>query len=179
MRLFMISSPMKRAAFLKKKHVFAQMGNDIMIMSRKIPLYPNLIRFHSNIWIASGVHFITHDVAHYMLNRKIRERKYTENIGCIEVMNNVFIGANTTILYNVRIGNNVIIGAGSIVTHDVEDNSVVAGAPAKKIGTFDDYMNKRYEKQKGKPVKQYGEKVSDDIAEWYWKDFSKARNSKA
>ena len=63
--------------------------------------------------------------------------------GCIEVMDNVFIGSGTIILPNVKIGSNVIIGSGSIITHDIEDGSVVAGVPAKKIGTFDDYMKKR------------------------------------
>lgn len=36
----------------------------------------------------------------------------------------------------VTIGNNVIIGAGSVVTKDIE-GVVVAGNPAKVIGTFD------------------------------------------
>lgn len=46
---------------------------------------------------------------------------------------NVLIGANSVIIGAVRIGNNSIIGAGSVVTHDVMDNEVVAGNPAKKI----------------------------------------------
>ncbi|MFN5032405.1 MAG: acetyltransferase [Flavobacteriia bacterium] len=45
----------------------------------------------------------------------------------------VFVGASSTILPNVKIGNNVTIGAGSIVTRNVEENSIVAGNPAKLI----------------------------------------------
>ena len=63
----------------------------------------------------------------------------------IEIMNNVFIGCNSTILGGVTIGNNVVVAAGSVVTHDVPDNSVVAGNPARVIETFDDYITKRYQ----------------------------------
>lgn len=55
----------------------------------------------------------------------------------------MFIGANTTILYDINIGNNVIIGAGSIVTKNIPDNSVCAGVPCRKIGDFWDFVEKR------------------------------------
>ena len=58
-------------------------------------------------------------------------------------MNNVFIGSNSIILPNIRIGSNVIIAAGSIITKDIPDNSVVAGVPARVIETFDNYLEKR------------------------------------
>lgn len=44
---------------------------------------------------------------------------------------NVVIGTHAQIIGNVRIGNNSIVGAGAIVTHDVPDNVVVVGNPAK------------------------------------------------
>lgn len=47
--------------------------------------------------------------------------------------NNVLIGANSCIIGPIKIGNNVQIGAGSVVLHDVKDNEVVAGVPAKHI----------------------------------------------
>jgi len=43
------------------------------------------------------------------------------------------IGSGATILANVVIGENAMIGAGSVVTHDVPDNAVVAGNPAKVL----------------------------------------------
>jgi acetyltransferase-like isoleucine patch superfamily enzyme len=42
---------------------------------------------------------------------------------------NVFVGVNSVILRNVRIGRNSIIGAGTVVTKDVPPNVVVAGNP--------------------------------------------------
>jgi acetyltransferase EpsM len=43
------------------------------------------------------------------------------------------IGTNATILPNLNIGANVFIGAGAVVTRDIEDNSVVAGVPARFV----------------------------------------------
>lgn len=47
--------------------------------------------------------------------------------------NNVSLGANVSILGDVKIGDNVIIGAGSVVVKDIPSNCVVAGNPAKII----------------------------------------------
>jgi acetyltransferase-like isoleucine patch superfamily enzyme len=41
------------------------------------------------------------------------------------------IGTSTTILCGVTIGANAVIGAGSVVTHDVPDDAIVAGNPAR------------------------------------------------
>ena len=60
----------------------------------------------------------------------------------IKIGNNVFIGANTTLLYDVSIGDNVIIGAGSVVTKDIPDGVVSAGVPCKVIGKYDDFKEK-------------------------------------
>ena len=46
---------------------------------------------------------------------------------------NVIIGAGAKIMGDVKIGNNVTIGANAVVVHDVPDNCVVGGVPAKII----------------------------------------------
>jgi serine O-acetyltransferase len=56
------------------------------------------------------------------------KRKGTPIIG-----DNVFIGPGTKIFGAVRIGNNVAIGSNSVVCHDVPDDAVVVGAPARVI----------------------------------------------
>ena len=46
--------------------------------------------------------------------------------GCV-VENDVFIGANTTVIQGVRIGKNSIIGAGSLILADVPEGSKIHG----------------------------------------------------
>ena len=58
---------------------------------------------------------------------KIEERK------TIDIGNDVFIGANVTVLDGITIGNGAIIGAGTIVTKDVPDYAIVVGSPMKII----------------------------------------------
>jgi acetyltransferase-like isoleucine patch superfamily enzyme len=48
------------------------------------------------------------------------------------------IGTGSTILCGVTIGQNAVVGAGSVVTHDVADNAVVAGNPARFIRWIDE-----------------------------------------
>ncbi len=46
-----------------------------------------------------------------------------------------WVGTNAVVLPGVTIGNQVAVGAGSVVTKSVPDNAVVAGVPAKVIGS--------------------------------------------
>jgi maltose O-acetyltransferase len=51
----------------------------------------------------------------------------------VVLKNNIWVGHNVTILPGVTIGNNCIIAAGSVVTKSFDDNSVIAGVPARRI----------------------------------------------
>ena len=59
------------------------------------------------------------------------------------VEDDVVIGANSVILPDVRIGRGSVVAAGSIVTRDVPPGSVVVGAPARVVGTREEYEKKR------------------------------------
>ena len=48
------------------------------------------------------------------------------------------LGANCTIVCGVTIGKNAMIAAGAVVTKDVEDNALMAGVPARRIGSVDE-----------------------------------------
>lgn len=61
-------------------------------------------------------------------NMVLKIRKTPPVIG-----NDVWMGANVTIMRGVKIGNGAIIGAGAIVTRDVKDYEIVGGVPAKHI----------------------------------------------
>ncbi|STZ76679.1 serine O-acetyltransferase [Bergeriella denitrificans] len=51
-----------------------------------------------------------------------------------KVSDGVMIGANASILGNIRIGENAKIGAGSVVVADVPSSITVVGVPAKPVG---------------------------------------------
>jgi acetyltransferase-like isoleucine patch superfamily enzyme len=55
--------------------------------------------------------------------------------GLISIGPGCWIGANATIIGSVNVGANSIIAAGALVNKDVLPNSIVAGVPAKVIGT--------------------------------------------
>jgi len=51
-----------------------------------------------------------------------------------KIGNRVLIGANASVLGNIRIGDGAKIAAGSVVLKPVDDNCTVAGVPAKPVG---------------------------------------------
>lgn len=62
----------------------------------------------------------------------------------ITIENNVWIGANVTILPGVTIGSNSIIGAGGVVNKSIPDNVVAAGNPCKIIRTITEKDKDKY-----------------------------------
>lgn len=76
-----------------------------------------LIEIGDNVTLAPRVHILCHDAS-----------------------TKQFLGY--TKIGQVIIGNNVIIGANSTVVHNVPDNSVIAGSPAKVLCTLEEYLKK-------------------------------------
>lgn len=106
-----------------------------------------LVTIGNNVTLAPKVHILAHDAS------TKQELGYTK-IGLVNIEDNVFIGANTTILPNVTIGKNSIIGAHSIVTNSIPENSVAMGVPARVVGKTNEYMNKYQTtmQEKGTPI---------------------------
>lgn len=131
--------------FLKKHNAFHSIGESFFFQPYNLPADAKYIRFGNNVVVASNVSFICHDVIHNMLNHnsKYAGGGYTTYRGVIDVKDNVFIGANSTILAGVTVGSNAIIAAGAVVISDVPKGSVVGGVPARVIGNFDDMREKR------------------------------------
>lgn len=55
--------------------------------------------------------------------------------GPITIRDGAWIGAGAIILANVTVGEKAIVGAGAVVTRDVPDFAIVAGNPARVIGS--------------------------------------------
>ena len=103
-----------------------------------------LIECGDNVTMAPYVHILAHDAS-----TKI-PLGYTK-IGRVSIVNNVFIGAGSTILPGVTIGDNVIIGSMSLVTHDLL-SGVYAGNPCVKIMDYNDFVEKHKKNMISSPV---------------------------
>lgn len=172
-RLCVLKSSGQRADYIKKHHLFHNMGEGCTLMKRKVPLCPELISIGNNVHLASGAELIVHDAIHLMLNGRKDGHEYQEHIGCIEVGDNVFIGSNAIVLGDVKIGSNVIVAAGALVNKDIPSGSVVGGVPARYLGSFDDFVKKRQEVNYPEKITFSGHNVSRELSDWMWKNFAK------
>lgn len=170
----------KRAKYAKKKRIYAEIGEGSKIPST-LPLYPGLVKIHKNVTIHHSVKLVTHDMVNAFLAKSldIKNLKNVEAFCPIEIFDNVYIGMNTIVLGNVRIGPNAIINAGSLITKDVPPNSIVEGVPAKVIGDFDKYAKIRTMLDKAMPYelkRSSRESIDQKTAEIIWKRFDKKKN---
>jgi acetyltransferase-like isoleucine patch superfamily enzyme len=81
--------------------------------------------------ISSGVHIYTHDTVRWALSRGACEKRSSP----VTIADCVYIGPQSIIELGVTVGSQSIIAANSFVDRDVESRAIVAGTPAKRIGT--------------------------------------------
>lgn len=100
---------------------------------------PWIISLGNNVHITNGVRFLTHDGGVLIFRSRVPDLEVTKPI---TVGDNVYFGNNALIMPGVNIGDNVVIGAGAIVTHDIPNDSVAVGVPARVIKSADEYLEK-------------------------------------
>lgn len=101
-------------------------GPNFHISARKL-IFKNNIMIGPNLVIECDNH-IFNKVGKLMFD--LREER---NISGVVIEDDVWIGANVTILSGVTISKGTIIGAGSVVTKSQPEYSVCVGNPCKKI----------------------------------------------
>lgn len=106
-------------------HVYINRNCDLITTGSRIKI-GNYVMIGPNTTFVAQNH-ATSDWSSPMIFNKNYERKN------IVVEEDVWIGANVTILAGVTVGRGSVIGAGSVVTKDIEQYSIYAGIPAKKI----------------------------------------------
>lgn len=146
-RIVRVFTPAKKYPQFLRKYLGVHIGKECQIYkSSDFGTEPYLVFIGNHVRVNSGVHFINHDGGCWVLRKGIPsyETLYhdADKIGVIKVGNNVHIGTNSFIMPGVTIGNNVIVGCCSVVTHDVPDNSIVGGVPARIIESLDEYVEK-------------------------------------
>ncbi len=101
---------------------------------------PYLLEIGNNVNMTGPVTILTHDYSTSVLNR-IDSKIYGKSKKTV-IGNNVFLGWGCTVLAGTVIEDNVIVGAGSVVSGIIDENSVYAGNPARKIMTIEEYRDK-------------------------------------
>lgn len=113
-------------------------GVNCFISTRNWSSEPYLITIGNNCQVTQDVHFHTHGGAHVVRNL-IPD---FDVFGKIVVKDWAYIGSGSHIMPGVTIGEGALIAAGSIVTKSVPSKEVWGGAPAKRICSVDDYINR-------------------------------------
>ena len=98
------------------------------------------VTFGDNVFIAPNVVFST---AGHAIDAEQRS-KGLEIAFPITVGDNVWIGANVSVLPGVSIGSNTIIGAGSVVNKDIPEGVIAAGVPCKVIRKITEEDKQKY-----------------------------------
>ena len=85
----------------------------------------------SHVQLAQGV--VVTGLNHIFSNPSIPIDMQGVETKMVEISDDVWIGANATILPGVKIGQHCVVAAGAVVCSDVPAHCVVAGVPAKVI----------------------------------------------
>ena len=88
------------------------------------------VTIEDDVFIGHGVTFIN-DVYPRATTGSALQTEADWKVTPTLVKRGASIGSGATILAGVTIGENAMVGAGSVVTHDVLENAVIAGVPAR------------------------------------------------
>lgn len=140
------TSPRRYISFLRSKGV--KVGDDLWVTPKVKTISidttrPSLVEIGNKVRLNQNLTILTHDGGFYVLKNKYGE--FIASSGRVKIGNNVYFGRNCTVFKGVTIGDDCIIGFGSIVTKDIPAGSIAVGAPAKVVGSVEDYYKKRKE----------------------------------
>ncbi|WP_332238424.1 sugar O-acetyltransferase [Sporolactobacillus sp. KGMB 08714] len=133
-----------------------EIGENFFCNNNCTLLDANKIIIGDNVLLAPNVGIYT---AGHCIDPELRLNKQ-EYTAPVVIGNNVWIGANASVLPGVTIGDHAVIGAGSVVTRDIPDNCVAVGNPCRVIRQVSEHDKKYYFKDKEVPehlVMDYGD----------------------
>lgn len=118
--------------------IFAIARNAQLIIKKNVGISATAIICWEKIIIGNNVRIgggtVIYDTDFHSLDyrerAKVPENRFLVKTHSVEIGDNVFIGANCTILKGVTIGENSIIGACSVVSKSIPKNEIWAGNPA-------------------------------------------------
>jgi len=95
----------------------------------------NGITFGRDVLVAANCVFAPTNHEFADRSRPMRLQGFRPSKGGICIGDDVWIGAGAVLLDGAVVGNGAVIGALSLVRGEVEPYAIVAGAPARRIGT--------------------------------------------
>jgi len=110
-----------------RPHVRLFRDTDTLIIGRYCSIGP------ATLFLAGGEHDSTRTCLYPFRSQEVGEDRDGLSKGPIVLANDVWIGAEATVLSGVTIGNSAIVGARSVVSRDVPSYGVAVGNPARVI----------------------------------------------
>jgi len=114
-----------------------RIGAGCWILASEFSTEPYLIDIGDRVAISSGVQFVTHEGAAWLLRRRSPNLQV---FGRIRIGDDSLIGMNCIILPGTTIGSRCVVGAGAVVKGEVANGTVVAGNPARFLKTTDELV---------------------------------------
>lgn len=110
------------------------LGSNIFI-NRNFYISARTLTLGNNIMIGPNVVIECDDHSFKNIGKTMFEMQNDRDISFVTIEDDVWIGANVTILKNVMIGEGSIIGAGCVVTKNVPPYTINVGIPNRSVKT--------------------------------------------
>ena len=102
---------------------------DNVVINRRVYLDGRIgIKIGNNISISPEVYILS-------MEHDPNDPMFATRGGIVTIDDHVWIGSRAMILPGIHVGEGAVIAAGAVVTKDVEPYQIVAGVPARQIGT--------------------------------------------
>lgn len=112
-----------------------EVGDKVFIQQNFHCTCANLIKIGDGTSITPNVGIF--DIIHPYENVEVNPREQLITVKPVIIGKNCLIGMNSVILPGTILGEHCVVGANSVVSGIFDDFSVLAGAPAKMIKTYD------------------------------------------
>jgi acetyltransferase-like isoleucine patch superfamily enzyme len=177
-------SLIRRLYYLNSFRKFKSVGSNILLSFGGTIIRPEEITFGNNIFISRGFHISARDLKfgnnimigpnlviecdnHFYDKPGIKmfETQNHRKVGSVKIEDDVWIGANVTILPNTIIREGSIIGAGSIVVKTLPPYTVCVGNPCHPIKARFSLENLNTHLQ------NISSNYSVDVIKKYWEEY--------
>jgi len=124
--------------FVKIKHVGGtadiKIGSHVYVNSGTVIYSGNGVQIGNSVLIGPNCCLVPSNHNVEDSEKLIREQGFSDSRGGIVIEDDVWLGANVTVLDGSVIRKGAVIGANSLVNHEVAEYTINVGNPAKEIG---------------------------------------------